>query len=186
MTIFPIHSVETAPDGSRPILKGTQRALGFVPNLFGVLASSPTALKAYAQLSALLDASSLTPTELQVVLIEASIENTCEYCVAAHTTIANHRKLPSDVIEAVRHGRVLADAKLEALRRFARAVVAERGWVPDAEREAFFTAGYGPEHVLDVITAVAMKTMSNYTNHIASTPLDDAFETAEWSPDQAA
>jgi uncharacterized peroxidase-related enzyme len=186
MSILKIQSVATAPEGAQPILKSAERAMGFVPNLYGVLANSSTALKAYTQLSELLDKSSLTKTELQIVLIEVSIENGCEYCVAAHTAIASMQKVPSDVVEAIRLRRELADPKLEALRRFARAVVTERGWVPDEEREAFFAAGYAEEQILDVITAVAMKTISNYTNHLASTPLDAAFAPASWTADQAA
>ena len=91
-----------------------------------------------------------------------------------------------DVIEGVRTRQALPDKRLEALRRFTRAVVSERGWVPTQEREAFFAAGYGPEQVLDVITAVAMKTISNYTNHLASTPLDAAFQQAAWPSAKAA
>ena len=183
---FTTHSKNTAPKESQPVLAGTERAFGFVPNLLGVLANSPTALKAYTQLAGLLDKSSLSATELQVALIEASVENNCEYCVAAHLAIAGMKEVPSEIIDAVRQGRVLPDPKFEALRRFTRAVVAERGWVPEAERETFLAAGYGPEQVLDVITAVAMKTISNYTNHLASTPLDEAFQPAAWSSDLAA
>jgi alkylhydroperoxidase family enzyme len=49
------------------------------------------------------------------------------------------------------------------------------------EIEAFLNAGYSPQHILDVITIVAMKTLSNYVNHIAETPLDDRFASQRWS-----
>ena len=186
MSDFTIHSAETAPGDAQRILTGSKRSLGFVPNLLGILANSPTALKAYTQIAGLLDKSSLSPTELQVVLIAASVENNCEYCVAAHSAIARAQKLPPDVIDAVRNRDALADAKLEALRQFTRAVVVQRGLVGMEEREAFFAAGYGPEQVLDVITGVAMKTISNYTNHLASTPLDDAFQATSWTLEDAA
>ena len=121
-----------------------------------------------------------------MALIETSVENNCDYCVAAHSVIAEMQKLPADVIAGVRSRKPLSDPKLEALRRFTRVVVAERGRVGDAERQAFLDAGYGPEQVLDVITAVAMKTLSNYTDHLAAAPLDEACSAAAWSIDQAA
>ena len=35
--------------------------------------------------------------------------------------------------------------------------------------------------MLDVVTGVTLKTMSNYTNHIAETELDDSFAPMAWS-----
>jgi alkylhydroperoxidase family enzyme len=85
------------------------------------------------------------------------------------------------VVQAIRNGRPIADKKLEALRRFTAAVVTSRGWPSDADTGAFLNAGYGRQQVLEVVLGVGIKTLSNYTNHIADTPLDQAFATAAWS-----
>ena len=179
---FEVHTIDSAPAESKATLQQTKAAFGAVPNLFGVFAESPAALQAYARLGGILEKqSAFSPTELQVVLLSTSYENDCTYCVAAHTAVAGAQKVPHDVIAAVRDGAPLKDPKLEALRAFTRAVVADRGWVSETALRAFLDAGYQNRHVLEVIVAVAFKTISNYTNHVADTPLDAAFQRFAWS-----
>lgn len=178
---YPIHSVETAPVEARPVLEATQRAFGFVPNLLGTMATAPALLKAYTTLTRLFDETSLTATQRQVVLLATSHENGCEYCVAAHSMIARMQKVPNDVIAAIRDDEVIADPALQALRRFTVAVVRSRGEPAATETQAFLAAGYTPQQVLEVVLGVGMKTLSNYTNHLADTPLDQAFGAVAWS-----
>ncbi len=178
---FPIHTVASAPDGAREVLAGAEKAYGFVPNLLGTMAEAPALLEAYITLSRLFDKSSLSATERQVVLLTVSLENGCAYCVAAHTVIAGMQRVPGEVVEAIRHGAPLVDPKLQALRQFAAAVVSSRGWPSDADVSAVLAAGYGRQQVLEVVLGIGLKTLSNYTNHLAETPLDRAFESAAWS-----
>lgn len=182
MRHFTIHSVESSPSASRPIVEAVGKKFGFVPNLIGELATAPAAVKAYVTLSGLLDETSLTTVERQIVLVTASIENGCAYCVAAHTAGLKMAGLAQDQIASIRERRPLADRKLEALRVFTTAVVGTRGRIDDAELEAFLQAGYTREQVLEVLVGVAMKTLSNYANHIAQTPLDKQFEAFAWEP----
>lgn len=179
---FPIHTPEDAPEASRAGLEGAQKKMGMVPNLLGILAGAPAALASYQNLSAAFGSSSFTPTEQQVVLIATSVENDCRYCVAAHTTMSKMAKVPEDVLTALRNGTPLADAKLEALRQFTLAVVTKRGWVDADDLAAFTAAGYGSAQVLEVITGVTLKTLTNYVNHVAETPLDAPFQAAAWQP----
>jgi len=182
MNPFKLHTPETAPVGALPILEAANKGLGFIPNLYAHLAEAPNTLDAYKQLGALLEKSTLTPTEQQVVLITVSIENNCAYCVAAHSFLArNMVKVPDHILAALRSRQVLPDVKLNALVEFARAVVHERGWVAGSrELNAFFTAGYTPQNALEVVLGVAMKTLSNYANHLTDTPLDAAFANEAW------
>lgn len=178
---YPIHTVETAPEAAKATLADAEKAYGFVPNLLAMMAEAPALLKAYRALSGLFDETSLSPAERQVVLLTTSYENDCEYCVAAHSAIATMQKVPSDVVQAIRDGKPITDRKLEALRRFTAAVVNTRGWPSDAETEAFLNAGYGRQQVLEVVLGVGIKTVSNYANHMADTPLDQAFARVAWS-----
>ena len=183
---YEIHDKQSAPEASREIMEQAEQAYGFVPNLFGVLAESPAALRAYATVTELLQQhAGLDPVQQQVVMLTVSADNGCTYCVGAHSGLAQMVKMDPAVLEALREQRELPDAKLEALRRFALAVMSHRGWVPEAELQAFHDAGYGRRELLDVITIVALKTLSNYTNHIAGTPLDQAFAGMEWEPARA-
>ena len=189
MSTFKLHTLDSAPAGSLPILETASKTLGFIPNLYAHLASSPSALQGYKQLGALLEQSGLTPEEQQVVLLTVSAENGCEYCVAAHSFLArNMVKVAGGKISALRNGQPTSDAKLNALVAFTQAVVRDRGWVAGSqELKDFFAAGYMQQHALDVILGVAMKTLSNYTNHLTDTPLDAAFAGEAWqAPDEHA
>lgn len=177
----PVQSVESAPDASRDLLKSAGSKFGFVPNLLGMFANAPALLEGYLTLAAIFDKASLSPVERQIVLLAASFENGCEYCMAAHTAIAGMQKVDQAVIGALRDGQPIADAKLEALRSFTAEAVRTRGW-PSAETVARFTgAGYTPAQALEVILGIGVKTLSNYANHLAATPLDAAFAPVKWS-----
>jgi len=181
MPIDPL-KIDQAPEDARPLLEKAKDKYGFVPNLLGVMAHAPATLEAYMTLSGLFDKTSLSPTERQVVLLAISAENQCTYCVSAHTVIARMQNVDADAVEAIRNDEPISDDKLEALRRFAVEVVTTRGWPSDEAKQAFHDAGYTDAHALEVILGVGMKTLSNYTNHAADTPLDDAFADAAWEP----
>lgn len=182
MNTFKLHTLESAPAGALPILDAAQKGLGFIPNLYAHLATAPNVLSAYKQLGALLEQSTLTPEEQQTVLISASIENRCEYCVAAHSFLArNLVKMDGARVDALRGQSCLQDQKLNALVAFTRAEVRERGLVQGGqELKDFYAVGYTQQNVLEVLLGVAMKTLSNYTNHLADTPLDAAFANEAW------
>lgn len=181
MNGFKVHDAQTAPQASRELLQKVEQKYGFLPNLMGVLAESPAALQAYAQVSEIFEGSSLTPVEKQVVLLSVSFFNECDYCMSAHSTLAGMVDMPQDVLQALRTGEPIADPKLEALRRFTTRVVERRGWLDEAEVGAFFDAGYTRQNLLEVLVGVTQKTLSNYTNHVAGTPLDDAFASQKWT-----
>lgn len=178
---YPVHTIDTAPEAAKATLTAAQKGFGFIPNLLGVMSNAPALVEAYTTLAKIFDSTSLTPSERQTVLLTVSFENNCEYCVAAHSAIASMQKVPQDVIGAIRAGASIADGKLEALRRFTRAVVASRGRPTEADLHAFFYAGYGEQQVLEVVLGVGLKTLSNYTNHVADTPLDAGFRAVAWT-----
>lgn len=179
---FPLHEIETAPEAAKPVLQGAKEGFGMVPNLHKVLAEAPAALEGYATLWGLFDKSSFTPAERQVVYLTSNYENECRYCMAGHSVLAKGAGVANDAIEAIREGNPIDDVKLEALRAFTSKVVVNRGWVSEADVEAFLEAGYTRQHVLEVILGVAVKVISNYTNHVAETPLDDFMSATVWPP----
>jgi len=178
---YPVHTVETAPEAAKEFLAGATKTYGFLPNLFGVMASAPPLVKTYGAVGQLFNETSFSPTERQVVLLSVSAENECGYCVAAHSVIASMQGVRSEVIEALRQGAPLPDRKLEALRQFTTAVVVKRGHPSRDDIAAFLNVGYTEANILEVVLGVGLKTISNYTNHIAATPLDPAFASAKWA-----
>ena len=182
MAEFTLHDSTTAPEGARDFIAGVEKKMGFVPSLFAVFAENPAVLDAYTQLADQFGKTGLSPLEQQIVTITSSVENECHFCVAAHTTISEGQGLDLSVIEAVREDRALADPKLEALRIFTKKVVMDRGFVSDCDVDAFLRAGYDRAAVLAVIVGVALKVISNYTNHVAETPVNEAFQKHAWTP----
>jgi AhpD family alkylhydroperoxidase len=174
MTQFTLHTAATAPDAAKALLQGTARAWGFIPTLHATLAEAPIALEAYDTLFGLVARSSLTPQEQQVAYLAVNVMHGCEYCTAGHTYLARSVKLPEPVIQALRESQpIVGEPRFEALRRFIEAVVRERGRVGDAAVAEFIAAGFTRAQVLEVVTVVATKTISNYTNHLTHTPLED-------------
>lgn len=181
MPQFITHTIDSAPEGAKPILQGAKDAFSFVPNLLGTMATSPALLEGYMTLARIFDKTELSETERQIILMTNNRLNGCNYCMAAHTTLSQMAKVPSDVIDALRDNTPIADPKLEALRTFATVINQKRGWPEDAEVAAFIAAGYSNQAVLDVILGTSLKVMSNYTNHIAHTTVDDAFKPNTWT-----
>lgn len=171
-------SPEEAPEASRAQLRAVAGRLGFVPVQQALLAHAPAALNAYASLSALLTQSSLTRVERDIVFITASRINRCGYCVSAHSAGGG---LSGETLAATRAGRPInGEPRLEALRVLVEQIVEQRGFLEPRQLEDFLAAGFEQPQVLEVVTAIAMKTLSNYTNHLMHTPLDDAFQPYAW------
>ena len=171
MTTFEVHTIDSAPEASRPLLEATRRAWGFVPTLHATLAESPVALEAYTTLFALVGKSTLTPAEQQVVFLTVSVLHGCEYCVAGHTYLARSVSLPEAALQALRQGEaIVGDPRAQALRRFTETVVRERGRAGDAAVDALLAAGFTRRNVFEVLIIIATKTISNYTNHLTRTP----------------
>jgi uncharacterized peroxidase-related enzyme len=178
---FTLHDTAAAPAASAEILKSIEQAWGFVPNLHRILAESPAALEAYSALWGIAEKTSFTPQERNIAYLAIIYENECTYCMAGHTNLSRMAKVDAAAITAVREGRPIADAKLEALRRFAAKVTRQRGVVSEADVAAFKAAGYDNAAVLDVLVLAATKLISNYTNHLAQTPNDAFMKGAEWT-----
>jgi uncharacterized peroxidase-related enzyme len=164
-------------------MEAAAAVFGFVPNLIGVMASSPALAEAYLVLAAIFDQkTALSPAERQVVLLAVSRFHECRYCVAAHTMTADMYGVPPAVVEAIRNDQPIPAPRLEALRRLVTALVERRGHLPEAELHAFLAAGYTPGQLLDTLVGVAQKTLSNFTNHLAGTPLDEPLSGSSWTP----
>lgn len=187
MTRFTVHTTETAPDRSRPLLEGIKKTFGFVPNLYAVFAESPAALQGALAISEAFSASTLSPVEQQLVALAVSEANDCQFCVAAHSTIAKRlAKADPALVAATLAREALSDPKLDALVTFTRRMVEQRGFVADADVAAFLDAGYTKAQVIDVLLGVGMKTFNNYVDHIGQLPLNDQFKAEAWQPKRKA
>jgi len=178
---FTLHSVESAPEAVKPELESAQQAYGSIPNLYRGFATNPATLKIYLAFNEnLQNFGSLTAIEQQVVYLTSSAENDCNYCVGAHSVLADMSNVPEQIVVELRDQKTLSDAKLNALREITLAIMEKQGWLEEYDIKDFQQAGYEQMHLLEVITIIAQKTLSNYFNHIAQTPLDEMFKSRAW------
>lgn len=175
------------PDQADPLamnrLEESLNKLGFIPNMYAVMANSPGLLDTYIHgYDRFRSLSGFTPVEQEVVLLTISRENGCSYCVAAHSFVADAMSgVPMAVTNAIRDGSVIPDGKLAALHHFTRTMVVKRGLPGRADVEAFLAAGYSERQILEVVLAISVKILSNYANHLFHTPVDKVFAGRTWS-----
>lgn len=170
---------ENARGAVKDIFENTRSKLGFVPNMYRTMGNSSGYLSTYIQgYNAFREGSGFTPQEQETVFLTLSRENGCDYCTAAHSMIADKvSKLPPADLAALRDNASLSDAKLDALSVFTSQVHETRGLVTKSAARNFLAAGYSENHILEVILALSVKILSNYSNHIFHTEVDAAFST---------
>jgi len=181
MTDFTLHDESSAPEDSKPLLESSQANFGMIPSLHAVMAEAPGLLEGYQKLHELFVNSSFDNDEKTVVWQTINVENECHYCVPAHTGIAKNMGVDDSIIEALRNETPLPNDRLEALRDFTLAVVRERGQLDKATLNDFYEAGYTQRQVLEVVLGYGQKVLSNYTNHLAETPVDQPFQKFAWT-----
>jgi uncharacterized peroxidase-related enzyme len=178
---LPAKAVDDPDPRIGSVLEQAQAKLGFVPNMYRNMANVPGLLETYlAGYDRFRSGSGFSPAEQETVLLAISRANSCEYCMAAHSTIADRSGVPTEVTDALRNGTTIPDAPLDALARFTTRLVETRGRPGAEDLEAFTSAGYSGTDVLQVLLAIAVKTISNYTNHLFGTEVDAAFAGRVW------
>ena len=179
---LPFLTIETAAGKARSLLESAKEKMGFVPKMYGAMANEPALYETYSSsYASFRQECGFTPVEQEVIFLVISRWNGCHYCVAAHSFVADKMsKVPPEVTDAIRDGRPIADPKLSALAEFTRIMLETRGRPDDADAQAFFAAGYSEKNILGIILAISVKTLSNYTNHVFHTPIDDVFAARIW------
>lgn len=180
MTQFALHTEESAPEASKPLLADSKKTYGMIPGLHAIMAEAPGLLEGYRVIHNLFSNSSFNNDELTVVWQTINVEHECHYCVPAHTAIAKSMRVNDEISNALRDETPLPNERLEALRSFTLDVVRNRGNVDETSIQAFLNAGFTKRHVLEVILGLSQKVMSNYVNHLAHTPVDAPFQKFAW------
>ncbi|MDX1493377.1 MAG: carboxymuconolactone decarboxylase family protein [Longimicrobiales bacterium] len=185
MSRFESFKTDEVPDKSKSMRDKIESKYGFVPNLIDGIVRSPHLLDSYMKLSENFESSSLSPKEQQVVLLTASRLNECEYCTSVHSMTAEKAGIEWNTVEKIRNREKLSDERLEALRTFTERVVKDVGSVPHDVHTQFKNAGFTKQNALDVLVGVTLKTLTNTTNHLIETPLDEQFQKRAWSAESA-
>jgi alkylhydroperoxidase family enzyme len=180
MTNFPIHTIESAPERSKPALKQLQSAFGMVPNIVGAIATSPVLINSLVGLFGNVHGGSFTEAQVQTVLLTDAVTNASTWAVAFHTALALKEGIDPADVQAIREGRLPKDSKLAALSALAKTMIEKRGRLNDQDVDRFIAAGFGKDHALEVIAIVAASTITNYTGSITKPPLEAPFQAHAW------
>ena len=181
MTNFPVHSMESAPERSKPALKQLQSAFGMIPNIAGAMATSPVLINCLVGLFGNVHGGSFTEAQVQTVLLTDAVTNASTWAVAFHTALALKEGVDPKDIEAIRERRLPKDTQLAALSAIAKAMLEKRGRLDDQDVDRFIAAGFGKDQALEVIAIVAASTITNYTASIAKPRLEAQFEAYAWA-----
>ncbi|MEP5339113.1 MAG: carboxymuconolactone decarboxylase family protein [Algibacter sp.] len=170
MSTFNIPTREEVSENNQVIFDNLNKALGFVPNLYATYANSDTALENYLTFSNA--KTSLSAKEKEVVNLAVSQVNNCIYCLSAHTAIGKMNGFSDDQILELRAGKASFDNKLDALARLAKNITENRGKTDADVLENYFNAGYTKGNLIDTISLVGDKTISNYVHSTTQVPVD--------------
>jgi len=172
MNYFPVHTHESAPAQSQPVLQSLKETFGFVPNLAGVMAGSPTVINGFIGLFQRVHAGTFNEAEIQTVLLTNAVTNRSAWAAAFHTALAlQHGVTPADV-KAIREAKVPSDKRLAAPSSLARRLIETRGSIENSVLNPAYEAGYHPDQILEAIAIVAASTMTNYVGNISTPPLE--------------
>ena len=170
-------ALNSASEAQASILNQAKKQVGFIPNMYSNMVNLPAFLDSYLHgYSLFREQSDLSPAEQEVVFLAISKANDCHYCMAAHSTLAaKYSGVAEDVLSAIRTGGAIGDSKLAALYAMAVEVNDSRGRPEPGRVKTFLEAGYTETHLLAIILAVSVKVLSNYSNHLFDTEVDEAF-----------
>ncbi|CAL2102332.1 Macrophage infectivity potentiator-related protein [Tenacibaculum sp. 190130A14a] len=162
---------ETTTGASKELFDAVQGKLGFIPNLIKVMGNSPALLKTYLTLGELNGEGNFSNKFREQLALAIAEENTCNYCLSAHTAIGKMNGLTEAETVENRKG-LSSDAKVQAALNFAQLVTKNRGNVTSDQIAEVKAAGYNDEDILEILLNVVVNTLTNYVNHIAETEVD--------------
>ena len=163
---------ETSKGWAGRLLKKVGEASGKIPNMFRALGSSAWALDGYLTLNGNIAQGKIGGQLVKTVTLATSEYNQCDYCVAAHTAMAEGAGLLT--VEQSLDARKFKglDDRANAALAFTKAVLETKGKVSDADLKAVRDAGFGDEEIVEILTVMAMSTMANYLSNVSEIDVD--------------
>lgn len=182
MSHFILHTIESAPEKSKPALQMLAEKFGFLPNVMATMAQSPTLLNGFVGSFGSFHGGSFDEAEKQILLLTNAVALKCPWTVAAHSTFALEDGIPVAEITAIRSGSLPQDRKYAALSGLTKTLIDKRGILDKTDIEKFTGAGYSETQMFEVITGVGISTMAATTTNMAATPVEERFQAQRWMP----
>ncbi|RFZ82190.1 carboxymuconolactone decarboxylase family protein [Mucilaginibacter terrenus] len=172
MKTITVPAREQVSDESQLLFDQIQKKMGKVPNLYATIGYSAHALKAMLEFDATLsNQSAFTAKEREAINLVVSQVNLCNYCLAAHTTLAQLRGFTKDETLTIRKGHA-SDAKLDAVIQLAQSIAENKGKAEAAVLEQFFAIGYNEAALIELIGLITLRTFTNYVYSNTDIPID--------------
>jgi AhpD family alkylhydroperoxidase len=181
MQAFPVHTIESAPEQSKPSLEMLQGAFGMIPNIAGAMSTSPVLIGSLVALFQKVHSGSFSEEQIQILLLTNAVTNACAWAVAFHTALALKEGVDPADVKAIRERHTPRNTKNAALSALARTLIEKRGRLDDLDVSRFLQAGFDNAHLLEVISVVAASTITNYTGNVTKPPVEAAFEAYAWT-----
>lgn len=170
MSKFTVPTRGEVSENNQAIFDNLQKGLGFVPNIYAYYAKNETALGDYLALQN--RKSTLNAKEREVINLVTSQINGCRYCQSAHTVLGKMNGFTDEQVMEIRKGVATFNTKIDALAKFTKAVVENKGKVDQEVKDNFFNAGYTEANLIDVVIVVGDKVISNYINNLIGFEID--------------
>ena len=183
MQTFPVYTLDSAPEKSRPALQSLSKAFGMIPNIAGAMATSPVLINSLVGLFGNVHGGSFSEAQIQTLLLTNAVTNACSWAAAFHSALALNAGLDPADVQAIREGRTPKDSRHAALSTLARTLIEKRGRLNDSDIDRFIAAGFSKELLLEVIAVVAASTITNYTGSVTQPPVEALFKEHVWSAD---
>jgi uncharacterized peroxidase-related enzyme len=171
MSRLSVIQTEKASGKAKELLEAVHAKLSITPNMTRVMANSPAVLEGYLSFSGALAGGSLNGKLREQIALEVGEQNTCQYCVSAHSVIGKMTGLSDAEIEAARDAKSSLPKSAAAL-TFARQIVAKQGRASQADVDAVRSAGFSDGEIAEIIAHVALNIFTNYFNNTADVEVD--------------
>lgn len=173
MSRLSVPDLESDAGLSGQVYAQIKKAIGSVPNTFAAIAAyGPAALRAVLAADAVLAAGSLSKSDKELIKLVISEAAGCDYCVGAHSYLANLAGVKPDVLKQILEGRPTGDGQRDALVGFVRKLARTSGTVSDEDFAAIKAAGYSDAQLVEISLAFATTVFTNVFNRINDTDLD--------------
>ena len=168
--ITPVN-LQTVQGRARELLDAVEKKYGSVPNSFKTMANAPAVLQGFLGLSGTLEGGVLPFETRYQIAIAVSEINGCPYCLSAFTAIGKGAGMKDETLAICRIAGS-TDPKIDAMLKFAAAIVRERGAVTPEDFQKVKSAGCSDEEIQEIVANVALFTFANYINLVIGTEID--------------
>jgi alkylhydroperoxidase family enzyme len=181
MQKFTVHTIESAPEQSRPTLRGMQEKFGFLPNIMGTMAENPVLLNGFAATFGSFHGGSFDECEKQILLLTNAVTLQCPWTVAAHSTFAIEDGVSEGDVKAIRAGKLPQHPKYAALSQITKTLLENRGHATQPDIGRFTSAGYSKAQIFEVVLGIGISMTTATTTNVAGTPVEGRFEAQTWA-----